>query len=92
MGIHDVKNHSSVKPPLFLIISQWIALMTARCYVLFSKNQHELFKQLYPNKRSELVGMSYKDFGRPSVQPCNTIKEEIKILFFGTLQPYNGYN
>lgn len=92
MGIHDVKNHSSVKPPLFLVISQWIALMTARCYVLFSKNQHELFKQLYPNKRSELVGMSYKDFGRPSVQPCNTIKEEIKILFFGTLQPYKGYD
>ena len=92
MGIHDVKNHSSAKSSLFLIISQWIALMTTQCHVLFSKNQHELFKQLYPNKRSELVGMSYKDFGRPSVQPCNTIKEEIKILFFGTLQPYKGYD
>lgn len=50
MGIHDVKNHSSVKPPLFLIISQWIALMTARCYVLFSNNHKDIYKMKTSSK------------------------------------------
>ena len=88
IGIHDVKTHSNMKYPIFLSLSRNIVLHFGSDFVLYSNNQYELFKKLYPQKRAFYVGMSYKDFGEPN-EP-KVVDAKRKILFFGTLLPYKG--
>lgn len=88
LGIHDVVSHSNYKDSLLLKISIRISIMNAKHILLFSKNQYQLFQQLYPSKKASLVGMSYKDFGQPLV--VHKKNDKIRLLFFGTLQFYKG--
>lgn len=89
LGIHDFEFHSSYKVPMMLKLARKMSIMMATCCVFFSKNQLCSFKKSYPCKDSEYVGMGMKSFGKPSVEMHHGLKP-IKLLFFGTLQPYKG--
>lgn len=92
LGIHDVMLHSNFKAPIFLRISRWLSLHSADYFVQFSNNQHKLFKKLHPNKKSFLLGMSSKNFGQSNIEKPKDLDYQIKILFFGTIQSYKGYD
>ncbi len=89
LGIHDFDFHSSYKVPIMLKLARKISIKMATCCIFFSKNQLCSFKKSYPYKDSDYVGMSMKNFGKPSVKNAHGLKP-IKLLFFGTLQPYKG--
>ena len=89
LGIHDFDFHSSYKVPIMLKLARKISIMMATRCVFFSPNQLSSFKISYPCKAAEYVGMSMKNYGKTSVENAHALKP-IRLLFFGTLQPYKG--
>lgn len=89
-GIHDVKRHSGLKVGLFLRLANTLTHRQATAFAQFSKNQYELFRKLNPTRKTFLLGMSCKDYGHPHILKAD--EKTIRLLFFGTLQSYKGYD
>lgn len=92
IGIHDVKLHSDSEKSRLLNISRFFAIHSTNNFLQFSNSQHLLFNSLYPSKKSSFVGMSVKNFGFSTIKKPINFDNKIKILFFGTLQAYKGYD
>jgi glycosyltransferase involved in cell wall biosynthesis len=89
MGIHDVEPHSSANRPTGTAMVHRLNRMIGKEYVLFSKNQYELFCRKFPRLKATFVGMSAKDFG--TAAPQEHFREGVRRLaFFGTLNAYKG--
>lgn len=89
-GIHDVKAHTYNKS-LRLIVSRKLHDVIRNVYkhpCVFSKNQQDLYKQLY-GKTIPNLGMSYKNFGK-SNKTVGDINNGVKLLFFGSINAYKG--
>ena len=89
-GMHDVVSHSNFNLTATFKIARKLIFYTNKNFVNFSKNQFEIFRELYPKKKNFLVGMSTKDFGKATIPPPAFTKR--KILFFGTLHTYKGFD
>lgn len=88
MGIHDVISHSDFERNFFIRMSKKLSMHLPMCFITFSDNQFKLFKEKYKYECFN-VGMSFKNFGKPTIsQPS---KETTRILFFGSLLKYKGY-
>lgn len=90
MGIHDAKAHSyslSVNSILNTMFRDVILRFHSH-FITFSKNQHDLLLKNY-GINSQMVGMSYKSFGKPSVARPD-IDSGIRFLFFGGIHLYKG--
>ena len=89
-GVHDAVRHSYKKNRSL----QWMNNQKEKwfkCFPLlltFSASQHDLLKQVH-GYDSEMVGMSFKCFGKSSNTP-SPIETGIKLLFFGSIILYKG--
>lgn len=90
LGIHDVKLHSSERSILYVLESfvNNLIITTHRYFVTFSRNQQKLLNDLF-GKKSCMVGMSCKDFGKSDLIPSD-ISKKVKLLFFGGIHKYKG--
>lgn len=90
LGVHDVKTHSyKMTTSRFLEkYSKGLSVKEHKHFVTFSANQEKLFYDIY-GKKSCMVGMSYKDFGKSSLQ-VPPISDGVKLLFFGSINEYKG--
>lgn len=90
-GIHDVlphyENAGFIKSWILNQKEKWIKTKFNNI-VTFSQNQHELLKEHF-GKESDMVGMSYKYFGKPT-QPLPPFAGKIHLLFFGIISNYKG--
>lgn len=89
-AVHDAEEHSNVNYNPFLILGSRIGKKIFNHYFLFSKNQLEIFHKNHPDKDARMVGMSTKNYG-PSKKLAGNFDEK-KILFFGSLAYYKGYD
>ena len=90
MGIHDAEYHTysfSISRQLSKM-SRIISLKSHRYFATFSPNQQTLLKLKY-GLDSEMIGMSYKYFGKSCLQP-SSVEIGVKLLFFGSIQKYKG--
>lgn len=90
LGVHDVKMHSSERTILHLLESliNNFTIKAHRHFVTFSTNQQKLLKDLF-GKKSCMVGMSYKNYGKSDLIPTD-ISKKVKLLFFGGIHKYKG--
>jgi glycosyltransferase involved in cell wall biosynthesis len=89
MGLHDVEPHSSTVSSIGKDLTRKANRVIATEFVLYSKNQYQLFQTRFPRYKANFVGMSVKDFGEKI--PSTHFQDDIrKLLFFGGLQPYKG--
>lgn len=88
LGIHDVISHSDFEKGFFLRASKRISMHIPKCFITFSLYQYSVFKNRYKYDCYN-VGMSYKDFGKCNIKISD--KSETKILLFGSLLKYKGY-
>lgn len=91
LGVHDVISHSNNNLSLFFKLSRKIVIRYNHFFVNFSKSQFDLNYKLYPHKKNFNVGMSVKNFGAPNTSKP-IFDTERRILFFGTLQTYKGFD
>ena len=91
-GVHDVIQHSDKRNSIFYHLSYRFSLFVGDVFLQFSSNQNRVFKQLYPKLKSSMVGMSIKDFGEAKGEKHIFDNSTIKILFFGSIQYYKGYD
>ena len=90
LGVHDAKKHSG-KFRLSKFLDEFSASFIfhmQKHFVTFSAGQHDILQKPY-GIESEMVGMSYKHYGSPSIK-LPPIKDGIKILFFGSILEYKG--
>lgn len=90
LGLHDVKTHS-YKMTLSRFLEKYtngLSIKVHRNFATFSKNQHDLFRQLY-GKEACMLGMSCKYFGKSNLQ-VPPISDGVKLLFFGSINEYKG--
>lgn len=88
-GIHDYKIHSNFNRAFSLKVSNLTNIWFNKYFLFYSKSQQDLFIKDFPQKRSHLVGMSIKDFGK-STELYSSIEKEVKLLFFGRIESYKG--
>lgn len=91
-GIHDVIQHSGNRNSIFYHLSYRFSLLVGDMFLQFSSNQNIIFKRLYPKLKSFMVGMSIKDYGEAGGKKHIFDVSTIKILFFGSIEYYKGYD
>lgn len=87
-GVHDVKPHSDWNEPFFLKLGRSYMFKWPRYFVLYSKNQKDLFDNIV-GKDNHVVYLSTYDYGIPTSEKL-IIEKGVKFLFWGAIQYYKG--
>ena len=92
VAMHDVVSHSGIKFQIFINISKKIMFSHFKFFHVFSDNQEQVFKKIFPHKKVYNIPLTLSDFDGVGIDK-NLIeknKTNIQFLFFGNILHYKG--
>lgn len=88
VALHDVEFHSNTAFAIPLAIARWITMKYFRNFQVYSREQLQIFKRLYPGKKVSFIPLPLKDFGEHTGPASQHNK--VRFLFFGNILHYKG--
>ena len=89
LGIHDYKLHSNFETNVFLRFSYWLSFHIYDNFLLYSKNQYDMFLKNYSYKNCFQTYLAAKNYGDASLKKQISYGK-IRFLFFGRIDYYKG--